>query len=386
MDIYLDHNATTQIDNEVLEEMIPFLKNEFGNPSSIHKHGRSVRIKLEEARYRVADIIDASPSEIFFTSGGSESDNLAIKGAFYNLKSKGNHIITTKVEHPAVLETCQYLEKNNGANITYLSVDHEGMLNLEELKNAITDKTILISIMAANNELGTIYPLKEISVIAREKNILFHSDAVQAIGKIPISVKDVRLDLLSLSGHKIYGPKGIGALYIRKGIKLERLIHGGHQEMGRRSGTENTAGIVALGKACEIAKRDLSKNSERIKKLRDKLENGLIASIDDILINGHKENRVQNTLNVSFKYIEGEAILLHLDMHNIAASSGSACSSGSLDPSHVLLALGLSHEDAHGSIRFSLGRSTSEAQIEAVLNVMPKIVATLRSMSPITKS
>ena len=382
--IYFDNNATTPIDPAVYEEMLPILKEGYGNPNSIHWAGRAARNKIEEARERVASLINADPSEILFTGGGSESDNNAIKGVWEKLKIKGNHIITTKVEHPAVLDTCKYLKKN-GAQITYLSVDKNGNLDLNELKNAITDQTILITIVFANNEVGNIYPIKEITKIAHEKGVLVHTDAVQAVARISVDVADLGVDLLSLSGHKIHAPKGVGALYIKQHTPLEKLIHGGHQEKGRRAGTENTVGIIGLGKACEIAQKELAGNMEKISKLRDRLEARIIKEIPHTKLNGDKESRVPNTSNISFLYVEGEAILLNLDLYGIAASSGSACTSGSLDPSHVLLAIGLSHEVAHGSIRFSLSKFNTEKEVDYVLKVLPETIERLRKISPLYK-
>jgi cysteine desulfurase len=380
--IYMDHNATTPLHPEALDAMLPFLKDNFGNPSSIHWAGRGVRKYIDEAREKVANLLNADPSGIVFTGGGSESDNLAIKGAVYALKKEGNHIITTKVEHPAVLNTCEYLEKT-GYKVTYLPVDHEGMIDLDELTGSITTKTVLISIMYANNETGTLLPIKEVGEIAADKGILFHTDAVQAAGKIPMNLKDLKIDLLSLSGHKLYGPKGIGCLYIKKGTSIVPLIHGGHQEGGRRAGTENIPSIVGLGKACEIASKDMESQAKRITKLRDRLYEGIIDKLDHIKLNGHPVKRIPNTLNVSFEFIEGESLLLNLDLEGVAVSSGSACTSGSLKPSHVLTAMGLTPEIAQGSIRFSLGRNNTEEDVEYVLDVLPEIVNRLRSMSPL---
>jgi cysteine desulfurase len=380
--IYMDHNATTPLHPEALDAMLPFLKDNFGNPSSIHWAGRGVRKYIDEARGKVANLLNADPSEIAFTGGGSESDNLAIKGAAYALKKEGNHIITTQVEHPAVSNTCEYMEKT-GYKVTYLLVDHEGMIDLDELKGSITSKTVLISIMYANNETGTLLPIKEVGEIAADKGILFHTDAVQAVGKIPMDLKDLKIDLLSLSGHKLYGPKGIGCLYVKKGTSLVPLIHGGHQEGGRRAGTENIPSIVGLGKACEIASRDMGFQVKHITKLRDRLYEGIIDKLDHVKLNGHPVNRIPNTLNLSFEFIEGESLLLNLDLEGIAVSSGSACTSGSLKPSHVLTAMGLTPEIAQGSLRFSLGLGNTEEDVEYVLGVLPEIVNRLRSMSPL---
>ncbi|MFH2011485.1 MAG: cysteine desulfurase NifS [Pseudomonadota bacterium] len=380
--IYMDHNATTPLHPEALDAMLPFFNDDFGNPSSIHWAGRGVKKYVNEAREQVASLLNADPSEITFTGGGSESDNLAIKGAAYALKKKGDHIITTQVEHPAVLNTCEYLEKS-GYKVTYLHVDHEGLINLDELKDSITSNTVLISIMYSNNETGTLFPIKEVGEIAADKGILFHTDAVQAAGKVPIDIKDLKVDLLSISGHKLYGPKGIGSLYVKKGTPLVPLIHGGHQEGGRRAGTENIPSIVGLGKSCEIAARDMESQIKTITELRDKLHEGIINKLDYIKLNGHPAKRIPNTLNLSFEFIEGEALLLNLDLEGVAVSSGSACTSGSLKPSHVLTAMGITPEIAQSSLRFSLGRNNTEEDVEYVLNVLPEIVNRLRSMSPL---
>lgn len=380
--IYLDHNATTPVYPEVMDVMLPFFGEHFGNPSSIHWAGREVKKGIETSRETVASLLGCDPKEVVFTGGGSESDNLAIKGLCEAQKERGNHIITTRVEHPAVLHTCEYMEKQ-GFHVTYLHVDMDGMIDIEELKKTITDKTILITVMSANNETGTIFPVAEIGKIARERKIAFHTDAVQTAGKLPIDVNTLNVDLLSISAHKIYGPKGIGALYVRKGAKLRPLIHGGAQERNRRAGTENVAGIVGMGKACEIAMRDMDAESERLLKLRERLHKGLTRKIEHVKLNGHPSMRLSNTLNVSFVYVEGESLLLNLDMDGVAASSGSACSSGSLEPSHVLTAMGVSHEVAHGSVRFSLGRSNTEEDIDKIIEIMPPVVERLRAMSPL---
>jgi len=330
----------------------------------------------------VAALLNAAPLEIVFNSTGTEGDNHAIKGVAFARKNKGNHIITTVVEHPAVLNTCKYLEKQ-GFEVTYLKVDPMGMLDLEELKAAIRPETILITIMYANNETGVIFPIQEIGAIAKEHGVIFHTDAVQAVGKVPIDVKTLNVDLLTLSGHKLYAPKGTGALYVRRGVRLIPLLHGGHQERSRRGGTENVAGLVALGKACEIAGENLVENMARKKALRDRLEKGIMANVPDAKINGDIEKRLPNTTNISFEYVEGESLLLHLDMRGVAASSGSACTSGSLEASHVLLAMSLSHEMSHGSIRFSLGRHNTEAEVDYIIEIMPPIVERMRSMSPL---
>ncbi len=379
--IYLDHNATTPVHEDVFEAMVPFLKERWGNPSSIHWAGRNEKTALTEAREQVAEFLGCTPAEIIFTSSGTEGDNHAIKGIALSKKNKGNHIITTTVEHPAVLNTCKFLEKQ-GFEVTYLGVDEFGLLDLDALQNAITDQTILITIMYANNETGVVFPIKEIAAIAKSKKVTFHTDAVQAAGKLKLDVKDLGVDLLTISGHKIYGPKGIGALFVKRGVRLTPLIHGGHHERNRRGGTENVAGIVGFAKACEIAAADLETEAAHLKKLRDRLEEGLLETVPYTKLNGDKENRIPNTTNISFEFIEGEGLLLSLDMLGVATSSGSACTSGSLEPSHVLLAMGLSHEMSHGSVRFSLGRSNTEADVDLILKEMPPIVERMRSMSP----
>jgi cysteine desulfurase len=383
--VYFDHSATTPVDHEVAQSMLEYMTDKFGNPSSVHFFGREARKAVEEAREKVAALIGADANEIFFTSGGTEADNLAIKGIAYANRKKGNHIITTAIEHHAVLHTCEALEKK-GFIITYLPVDEHGMIRLEDLRQAITDQTILISIMFVNNEVGTIQPIEEIGRVAKENGVLFHTDAVQAAGNCAIDVQAMNIDLLSLTAHKFYGPKGIGALYVRKGVRIETLQHGGAQERSVRAGTENVAGIVGLGKAAELAKDELSQHIDQLSKLRDQLIAGIKEKISDVKLNGHPTLRAPGNVNVSIAYIEGESLLLNLDLKGIAASSGSACTSGSLDPSHVLLAMGLSHETAHGSLRLSLGRDNTEAEIEYCLQVLPEIVERLRSMSPLNAS
>lgn len=380
--IYLDHAATTYTSKEVLNEMLPFFTEHFGNPSSVHQFGREVKKSIDVARDRVAKAIGALPEEIYFTAGGSEADNLAIKGVAYANKSKGNHIITTKIEHPAVIETCEQLEKE-GFEVTFLDVDHYGLINPEDVRKAIKDNTILISIMYANNEIGTIQPISEIAKIANEKKIYFHTDAVQAIGSVHINVQEQKIDMLSMAGHKFYGPKGVGALYVRKGVKLVSIIHGGSQERKRRAGTENVPGIIGMGKAIELAYQKFDENNSRIKALRDKLISGVMTKVPYTRLNGHPEHRLSNNTSFCFEFIEGESLLLNLDLKGIAGSSGSACSSGSLEPSHVLLAIGLSHEIAHGSLRLSLGEVNTEEDIDYVLQVLPEIVDRLRQMSPL---
>ncbi len=378
--IYLDNAATTAVAPAVLEAMLPYFTEVYGNPSSIHATGREAHKAVDAARRQVAAAINAQPSEIYFTAGGSESDNWAIKGAAFARKSKGNHIITTAIEHHAVLHTCQWLEKQ-GFEVTYLPVDEYGMVSPADVEAAITDKTILISVMMANNEIGTIQPIAEIGAIARRLGVLFHTDAVQAMGAIPVDVQALQADMLSMSAHKFHGPKGVGALYIRKGVKLDVFMAGGAQERGQRAGTENLAGIVGMGKAIELAVADMADSASRMTVLRDKLIRGILDRIPDVKLNGHPDIRLPNNVNVSVRYIEGEALLLRLDLAGISASSGSACTSGSLDPSHVLLAIGLPHEIAHGSLRLTLGTDTTEADIDAVLDKLPGIVKDLRDMS-----
>lgn len=377
--IYMDHNATTPCDKRVLEEMLPYFSEKFGNPSSLYQPARTAKKAVDRAREKIAALLGCSAEEIFFTSGGTEADNWAIKGCA--AKNKGRHIITSRIEHHAVLNACKFLEKN-GYAVSYLPVDRYGVVDVEELKKSIKKDTFLITIMHANNEIGTLQPLKEMAAIAREKGIYFHTDAVQTAGKIPVSVTALGIDMLSLSGHKFYGPKGVGALYVRKGTKISPLLHGGEQEKGRRGGTENVPGIAGIGKAAEIAATEMEEEGRRVKRLRDKLENGIKERIPEIVINGHPEQRLYNTLNLCIKHIEGEGILLHLDFEEICASSGSACTSGSLEPSHVLLALGLPHEIAHGSLRLSLGNHNTEQEVDRVLEVLPGIAAKLRQMSP----
>jgi cysteine desulfurase len=358
------------------------MEENFGNPSSVYSYGREARKVIDDSREKVAKIIGAQSKEIFFTSGGTESDNWAIKGTAFANKDKGNHIITTSVEHHAVLHTCKYLEKQ-GFEVTYLPVDEYGLIDLDDLRNSIKDTTILITVMFANNEIGTIQPIGEIGKIAKEKKILFHTDAVQALGSIEIDVNTLGVDLMSISGHKIYGPKGIGALYIRKGVKIDNLIHGGAQEKKKRGGTENTPAIVGFAKACELAESNLQEQIKRTIQLRDYMIKGILEGIPEVKLNGHPEKRLPGNVNVSIRYIEGESILLSLDLLGIAASSGSACTSGSLDPSHVLLAIGLSHEIAHGSLRFSIGKYTTKEEVDFVLDKLPGIIQRLRDMSPL---
>lgn len=380
--VYLDYAATTYVKPEVLEEMLPYFTQKFGNPSSFYSISRENRMAIDKARAQVAKALNCDVNEVYFTGGGSEADNWAIKGIASAHKSKGNHIITTKIEHHAVLHTCQYLEKH-GFEVTYLDVDDKGLVNLEELKNAITDKTILVSIMFANNEIGTIEPIKQIGEICRERKIFFHTDAVQAVGNVAIDVKDMNIDLLSLAGHKIYGPKGVGVLYIRKGIKIDNLIHGGSQERNRRAGTENIPGVVGLGKAIELATDNLEEHRNKMIALRDRLIEGLLKVPYTRLNGAEGDKRLPGNVNVCFEFVEGESILLSLDFKGICASSGSACTSGSLDPSHVLLAIGLPHEIAHGSLRLTLGEGSKEEDVDYILEVIPPIIERLRNMSPL---
>lgn len=381
--IYLDHSATTPVHPEVLKAMLPYYRSRYGNASSVHAKGRQARQAIDEARQIIGDFLGTEAVDIIFTSGGTESDNLAIKGVCLALKDKKDHIITSKIEHHAVLNVCSFLEKI-GFRVTYLSVDKYGLVDPGDVKKAITAKTAIISIMHANNEVGTIQPISEIGRIAREAEVYFHTDAVQSFGKIPVDVENLNVDLLSISGHKIYGPKGIGALYIRKGVKVLPLQHGGHHERKLRAGTENVPGIVGLGKAVQLLSKDYQHRAKRLCKLRDRLYQGLRQKIKDIKLNGHPRQRLPFTLNVSFKYIEGESLTLNLDLKGICVSTGSACTSGSLEPSHVLSAMGVPPEVAQGSIRFSLGDQNTEEEIDYVVKVTVEIVERLRRMSPLS--
>ncbi len=380
--IYVDNSATTPVKPEVLEAMLPYFTENFGNPSSIYAHGRAGSTAVLDARERIAEILGCKPREIFFTSGGSEADNWAIKGAAFSRRHKGNHIITSKIEHHAVLHTCQYLEKQ-GFRVTYVGVDKNGIIDMDELKSAICDETILITIMMANNEIGTIQPIEEIGKIAKEKKILFHTDAVQAVGQLKIVPSELNVDLLSISGHKFGAPKGIGLLYIRSGIVLDNLIHGGGQERGKRAGTENTPYIVGLAKALELAEANREEHVKKMTELRDLYISEVEKRIPYILLNGDREKRLCTNANFSFRFIEGESLLLMLDMNGIAASSGSACTSGSLDPSHVLLAIGLPHETAHGSLRVTFGDDNTKEDVIYIVDTLQKVVARLREMSPL---
>lgn len=380
--IYLDNAATTATRPEVVEAMLPYFTEKFGNPSSIYEFASQNKKAVDEARTIIANSLNAEIADIYFTGGGSESDNWALKATAEAYASKGNHIITSKIEHHAILHTCEYLE-NHGFEVSYIDVDENGILKLDELKKAIRPTTILISIMFANNEIGTIQPIKEIGQIAKENHILFHTDAVQAYGQIKIDVNELNIDMLSASGHKFNGPKGIGFLYIRKGIKIRSFVHGGGQERHRRAGTENVPGIVGIGKAAEIAMATLEDRQQKETALRDMLIQRVLTEIPYTRLNGHRTNRLPNNANFSFQFIEGESLLIMLDMQNICASSGSACTSGSLDPSHVLLAIGLPHEIAHGSLRLTLSHDTTEEEINYTVDKIKEIVAKLRSMSPL---
>jgi len=384
MKVYMDNNATTSLNPQVLEEMLPYYKEIYGNPSSkFYEVGRTAESALYELRQRVAKELNAKANEVYFTASGCEADNWAIKGVAFANKAKGNHIITTKIEHHAILSACEFLEKH-GFSVTYLDVDEFGKVTAEQVRDAITDSTILVSIMTANNEIGTIEPIAEIAKVCREKKVIFHTDAVQAIGHMKIDVEELGVDMLSLSAHKFHGPKGVGALYIRNGVRIENLIHGGGQERGKRAATENLAGIAGLTKALELTNQDLDKKIEKMKNLRDKLIAGIMENVPYCRLNGPQDDtRLCNNANFSFRYIEGESILMMLDMMGIAASSGSACASGSLDPSHVLLAIGLPHEIAHGSLRLSVGEDTTEEEVNYVIEKIPPIIERLRMMSPL---
>ncbi|VVB97456.1 Cysteine desulfurase IscS 2 [uncultured archaeon] len=380
--VYMDHSATTPVDSLVVEAMLPYFSENFGNPSSLYTIGRQARRAIEESRQKVADLIGAKKEEIIFTGSGTESDNLAIKGIAYRNRKKGDHIITSSIEHHAVLHTCKYLE-TQGFKVTYLPVDKEGLVNPKDVEKAITPQTILITIMHANNELGTVQPIEEIGKIAKEKNIPLHTDAVQTAGKIPVNVDTLGVSLLSISAHKIYGPKGVGALYLRKGTFVEPQLHGGGHERNLRSSTENVPGIVGFGKACELAKGRLP-DEERLAGLRDRLIKGIL-EIKDSYLNGHPVKRLPNNVNVRFSFIEGESMILNLDMKGVAASTGSACSSTSLEPSHVLMAIGLKPEEAHGSLRLTLGRGNTQEDVDYVVSVLPEIVNKLRMISPLAR-
>ena len=382
--IYLDYAATTPTHPEVVKAMLPYFTEVFGNPSSIYSYGQEAKGAIEEARVKLANLIGARDEEIVFTSGGTEADNFALKGVAFANESKGNHIITSSIEHHAVIETCKFLERR-GFKVTYLPVDAYGLVDPGDIKKAITDKTTLISVMHANNGVGTIEPIAEIGRIAKEAGVYFHTDAVQTVGHIPVDVNGLRVDLLSMSAHKLYGPKGVGALYVRKGTRLTPFIHGGEQERRWRASTENVSGIVGLGKAIELAQQEMSQEAQRLTYLRDQLIKGILERIEHVRLNGHPLRRLPNNVNISVDFVEGESMLLNLDLEGICASTGSACSSSSLEPSHVLLAMGFASEQAYGSLRFTLGKWTNEEDISRVLEILPPVVTRLRAMSPLLK-
>lgn len=379
--IYLDHAATTPPLKEVYEAMVPFISYEFGNPSSIYSMGRKARAAVEQARRRVAELIAAKPREIVFTSGGTESDNLALVGGVFALKNEGSHIVTTAIEHHAVLESCRFLARM-GFEFSIVGVDSSGIVDPDDISKAIGKKTVMVSVMHANNEVGTIQPIAEISKICREKEVCFHTDAVQSVGNIPVNVRELGVDMLSLSAHKIYGPKGVGALYVREGCAVERLVHGGEQERGLRAGTENVPGIVGLGVAAEAALLGLEERAKRIATFRDALIDGVLSTITGVHLNGHNLERLPNNAHFCFEGVEGEAVCLHLDAAGICASTGSACSSEALEPSHVLLAMGVGHELAQGSVRFTLGRDNTLEEVHRLIEILPPIIARLRAMAP----
>jgi len=379
---YFDNAATTKIRPEVLNQMMPFLTDEYGNASSIYTLGRTSKNAIETARKRVADAIGADADEIYFTSSGTEADNWALKGVASANSSKGKHIIVSSIEHHAILKPCEYLKKH-GFDISYIPVTHDGIIDIKELKESIRSDTVLISVMYANNEIGTIQPIEDIAKLAKEKGIYFHTDAVQAVGHIPIDVKKLGIDLLTISAHKLNGPKGVGALYIKKGTNIDQFMHGGDQEMKRRAGTENTAGIVGFGKAIQLAVTDIEKKNEYIKRLRDTAIEGILSNIPDTFLNGDASKRLPGNANICFKYVEGESILLHLDRLGICASTGSACTSASLEPSHVLLAIGISPELAHGSLRLTFSEENTIDEVKYLIKVLPDIIAKLRQMSPL---
>jgi len=382
--IYFDNNATTPVALKVFKAMEPFYKDEYGNASSIHAKGRPARLAIDKARHAIASLIGASDEDIIFTSGGTESDNIAIKGAVLANSSKGNHIITSKTEHSAVLATCKFMEKN-GFTVTYLPVNKYGMVLPDDLKNAITEKTVLVTIMHANNETGTINPIKELAAIAKEKKVLFHTDAVQSFGKLDTDAGNLGVDLLSVSAHKIHGPKGVGALYVKKGVKITPLTHGGHHERKLRAGTENVPGIIGFAKAVELISVDRENKNQALTNLRNRLHNGISEKINNVYLNGHPTQRLPGTLNLSFRYIEGESIMLNLDMQGVCVSTGSACTSGTLEPSHVLTAMGVAVDIAQGSIRFSLSDINTQSEVDYCISILPEIIKRLRAMSPLKK-
>ena len=382
--VYMDYGAGMPLDSKVFEAMKPYFMENYGNPSSSHSFGNSAKTALDASREQVAQLVAAEkPQEVIFTSGGTESNNLAIKGAALRNKEKGNHIITTAIEHMSVINVCKYLQKQ-GFEVTYVPVDKQGVVDLKKLEEAISDKTVLISVMYANGEIGTLQPIAEIGKLAKENNVVFHVDAVAAAGKVPINVKEENIDLLSLSSNDMYGPKGVGALYIKKGTKVLPIIQGGGQERGLRSGTENIPGIVGMGKAAELAKKTMEAEGKRLTRLRDKLITGVLDKIDYSFLNGHQTQRLPGNANLRFSYIEGESLILGLDMHGIQVSSGSACTSKTLEPTHVLLAMGLAHEEAHGSLVFTMGKQNQEEDVDYVLEVLPDVVKRLRALSPLT--
>ena len=382
--VYLDHAATTYVKPQVLEAMTPYFTEYFGNASSNHTYGHEAHAGMEKAREQVRKAINAQlPQEICFTGGGSESDNMVLKGIAEAYAKKGNHIITTAIEHHAILHSCEWLEKNRGCEVTYLPVDAEGRVTPEQVEAAIKPNTILVSVMFANNEIGTLEPIREIGEVCHKHGVLFHTDAVQAVGAVPVDVQAMNIDLLSMSAHKFYGPKGVGVLYIKKGVRMPSLIHGGAQERGRRAGTDNVPGMVGLGAAIELAVRNMPESAKRIAALRDKLMKGILERVPECRVNGSLTDRLPNNLNICFRYIESESIWLGLDLEGIACSSGSACNSGSLDPSHVLLAIGLTHEQANGALRLTLGDGTTEEDIDYVLEKLPPVIERLRRMSPL---
>ena len=381
--IYFDHAATTPPRPEVIEAMLPYYRDKWGNPSSLHSSGREATAGMDEARQQVAALLGAYPEEIVFTGSGTEADNQALIGVSIARESKGDHIITSTIEHHAILHTAEFLQKR-GLKVTYLPVDSHGLVDPDDVKKAITDKTILVSIMHANNEIGTIQPITQIGTICKERNVLFHTDAVQTVGHVPLNVREMKIDLLSLSAHKLYGPKGVGALFVRKGVRIAPLIHGGGHERGRRSSTENVPGIVGLGEACRLAAADLEWEITHNSSLRDRLLKGVLAKVPDSLLTGHPTQRLPNNASFCVRYVEGESMLLNLDFESIFASSGSACTSGSLEASHVLLAIGLPHDVAHGSLRLSVGRDNTIEEVDKFLGVFPGIVERLRAMSPLS--
>jgi len=382
--VYMDYGAGMPLDSRVFEAMKPYFFEDYGNPSSSHSYGNVARTAVEASREKVAQLVAAEkPQEIIFTSGGTESNNLAIKGVAYRNREKGNHIITTAIEHISVINICKFLQKQ-GFEVTYVPVDKQGVVDIEKLKEAVNDKTILISVMYANGEIGTIQPISEIGKLAQENKVIFHVDAVAAAGKVPINVKEENIDLLSISSNDMYGPKGVGALYIKKGTKIQPIIQGGGQENGLRSGTENIPGIVGMGKAVELAQKEMESEGKRLAGLRDKLIKGVLDKIDDSFLNGHPTERLPNNANLRFSYIEGESLILGLDMNGIQVSSGSACTSKTLEPSHVLLAIGLAHEEAHGSLVFTMGKQNSDEDVNYVLEMLPDVVKRLRALSPLT--